>query len=239
MTTATAAKAEELAQAAFDLFCSRGIDRVNLDEIAAAAGVTKGSLYWHYASKKEVVLAACDLYYARWREQIGAATGDAETAYGKLEAAIAYSVRSCLLDEANRVFSTEIVALSLYDTEVRASWAGFLDETERFFLGLTHQAVGRGELHLRRRRSRRGPDARRHGRHQADGAVPAPDLRAPERAAHRPAADVAARHARISAPGLGHASGARRRLGGHELLDDRAGRRACGGADGARGGGAG
>ena len=146
MTTATAAKAEELAQAAFDLFCSRGIDRVNLDEIAAAAGVTKGSLYWHYASKKEVVLAACDLYYARWREQIGAATGDAETAYGKLEAAIAYSVRSCLLDEANRVFSTEIVALSLYDTEVRASWAGFLDETERFFLGLAHQAVGRGAL---------------------------------------------------------------------------------------------
>ncbi|HWK27774.1 MAG TPA: TetR/AcrR family transcriptional regulator [Solirubrobacter sp.] len=145
-TSDSSAKAEELAQAAFELFCSRGIDRVNLDEIAAAAGVTKGSLYWHYASKKAVVLAACDVYYARWREQITAATGGAESAYGKLEVAIAYSVRSCLLDEANRVFSTEIVALSLYDTEVRASWAGFLDETERFFLGLTHQAVGRGEL---------------------------------------------------------------------------------------------
>jgi len=144
--TATPAKAEELAQAAFELFCGRGIDRVNLDEIAAAAGVTKGSLYWHYSSKKEVVLAACDLYYARWREQIRAATDHAATAYGKLEAAIAYSVRSCLLDEANRVFSTEIVALSLYDLDVRASWAGFLDETERYFLGLTHQAVGRGEL---------------------------------------------------------------------------------------------
>lgn len=146
VATRAAAKAEELAQAAFDLFCDRGIDRVNLDEIAAAAGVTKGSLYWHYASKKEVVLAACDLYYARWREQIAAATGPAESAYDKLDAAIAYSVRSCLLDEANRVFSTEIVALALYDVEVRTSWAGFLDETERSFLGLTHQAVGSGEL---------------------------------------------------------------------------------------------
>ncbi|RIJ70187.1 TetR/AcrR family transcriptional regulator [Nakamurella silvestris] len=141
-----AGKGEELAQAAFTLFSTRGIDRVNLDEVAAAAGVTKGSLYWHYSSKKAVVLAACDLYYLRWRAQISAATDSCAGAYATLEAAVAYSVRSCLLDDANRVFSTEIVALSLYDTDVRASWAGFLDETQRYFLGLTHQAVGSGEL---------------------------------------------------------------------------------------------
>jgi len=139
-------KGEELAIAAFTLFSNRGIDRVNMDEIAAAAGVTKGSLYWHYSSKKEVILATCELYYAKWRTQITSAMDQADTAYGKLEAAIAHSVRSCLLDDNNRVFSTEIVALSLYDTDVRAGWAGFLEETERLFLGLTHRAVGRGEL---------------------------------------------------------------------------------------------
>jgi AcrR family transcriptional regulator len=139
-------KADELAQAAFALFCSRGIDGVNLDQIAAAAGVTKGSLYWHYSSKKDVILAACDLYYTRWREEMAAATGPAATVFGKLEAAIAYSVRSCLLNDANRVFSTEVIALSLYDSDLRASWAHFQDEVDRFFLGLTHQAVGNGEL---------------------------------------------------------------------------------------------
>jgi len=43
-----------LAAAAFDLFSQRGIARVRMDEIAAVAGVTKGSLYWHYQSKREV-----------------------------------------------------------------------------------------------------------------------------------------------------------------------------------------
>jgi AcrR family transcriptional regulator len=39
-----------LAECAFDLFAQRGIDRVRMDDIAARAGVTKGSLYWHYQS---------------------------------------------------------------------------------------------------------------------------------------------------------------------------------------------
>lgn len=146
VSTPTLAKADELALAAFTLFSTRGIAGVNMDQIAAGAGVTKGSLYWHYSSKKEVVLATCGLYYGQWRADIGQATASAALDVDKLRAAVEYSVRSCLLDDANRVFTTEIVALSLYDTEVRASWAGFLEETERYFLGMTHRAVGAGEL---------------------------------------------------------------------------------------------
>jgi hypothetical protein len=46
-----------LAEAAFALFSRRGIERVRMDDIAAAAGVTKGSLFWHYQSKSEVIHA--------------------------------------------------------------------------------------------------------------------------------------------------------------------------------------
>ena len=52
VATISSAKPDELAAAAFALFSTRGIAGVNMDEIAAGAGVTKGSLYWHYASKK-------------------------------------------------------------------------------------------------------------------------------------------------------------------------------------------
>jgi AcrR family transcriptional regulator len=43
---------KKLAKSAFVLFSQRGIRNVNLDEIAAHAGVTKGSLYWHYKTTK-------------------------------------------------------------------------------------------------------------------------------------------------------------------------------------------
>lgn len=140
------ARPEELARAALELFSSRGVDGVSMDDIAAGAGVTKGSLYWHYSSKREIVLAACAQYYQRWREDMTAAVDAADTAFGRLDAAVDLSVRNCLLDDRNRVFTTEIVAIALTDEEIRASWAAFLDETERLFLGLTHRAVGAEEL---------------------------------------------------------------------------------------------
>ena len=59
----------KLAKSAFELFASKGIRNVSLDEVAAHADVTKGSLYWHYKSKKEIVLAACDYYYRRWQQE--------------------------------------------------------------------------------------------------------------------------------------------------------------------------
>ncbi|CAN5599181.1 hypothetical protein BH10ACT7_BH10ACT7_18890 [soil metagenome] len=144
-TEALRAKPEELAIAALELFSQRSIDRVSMDDIATAAGVTKGSLYWHYTSKKDIILAACRSYYARWRVDITAARSESRP-LDQLTAAVTFSVHSCLFDRGNRVFTTEIVALSIVDSEVRASWASFLDETERLFLGLVHQAVGSGEL---------------------------------------------------------------------------------------------
>ncbi|MFZ9936222.1 MAG: TetR/AcrR family transcriptional regulator [Luteolibacter sp.] len=57
---------DKLAACAFALFSQRGIGRVRMDDIAGSAGVTKGSLYWHYRSKDEVIHAACRHYYQSW-----------------------------------------------------------------------------------------------------------------------------------------------------------------------------
>ena len=48
---------EGILQAAYKLFRRRGFFRVGVDEIAAAAGITKRSLYYHFKSK-DALLAA-------------------------------------------------------------------------------------------------------------------------------------------------------------------------------------
>ena len=53
---------ETLVSTALDLFVRRGIDGVSMDDIAQGAGVTKGSLYWHFDTKREVVFEAAALY---------------------------------------------------------------------------------------------------------------------------------------------------------------------------------
>src|SRR5271165_2504223 len=51
-------------KAAGEVFAERGYDRASLDDVAAAAGLTKGAVYSSFASKDE-------LFYALMRERIG------------------------------------------------------------------------------------------------------------------------------------------------------------------------
>jgi AcrR family transcriptional regulator len=136
----------KLAQSAFELFAQRGIKNVNLDEVAAHAGVTKGSLYWHYKSKKEVVLAACAYYYRRWQQRAHAEIARDSDPFGQLQRVLRFGVQSCLFDRDNRVFTTEVFALSLQDSEIRASWAQFYDTVRELIVGLVQAARAHGQI---------------------------------------------------------------------------------------------
>lgn len=46
--------------AARDVFLANGVTRTSLEQIAAAAGVTRGAIYWHFADKTELFYAMRD-----------------------------------------------------------------------------------------------------------------------------------------------------------------------------------
>lgn len=135
-----------LAESAFRLFCQQGIARVTMDDIAADAGVTKGSLYWHYRSKAEVIDAACRHYYDGWRARMGQVTARIPGASGKLEKAIRVSVKSCLIDAGHRTFTLELFTLSVHDASVRDGWRAFFDDVRAFYLALFLEAKEAGEI---------------------------------------------------------------------------------------------
>jgi AcrR family transcriptional regulator len=136
------------AKSAFDLFAERGLRHVNLDEIAAGAGVTKGSLYHHYGSKKEVILAACQYYYRSWQQRIQHEISPLPDPLERLRTALSSSVRTCVIERRNRVFTAEIFAMSLYDGDVRASWAQFYDTVRETYIGLVETARAAGRLEV-------------------------------------------------------------------------------------------
>jgi AcrR family transcriptional regulator len=129
-----------LAQSAFELFADNGFDNVNLDQIAGRVGVTKGSLYWHYKNKKELILAACQHYYRQWQEDVQAAIAPAADPSGRLQSALTFSVDSCIVDQRNRLFTTGIFMLMQEDADVRASWMQFYSCVREFYVGLVTAA---------------------------------------------------------------------------------------------------
>ena len=61
-----------LLQAGLAVFAERGIELATLDEVAEAAGFTKGAIYRHFPSKGAVLLALFEQYAAVARAGAGA-----------------------------------------------------------------------------------------------------------------------------------------------------------------------
>jgi len=134
-----------LAKNAFVLFGQRGFDNVTIDEIAAESGVTKGSFYSHYKSKREIVLAACQHYYRAYQQNAHREISALSDPLERLRAIVKMSVRTCVIDESTRVFTTEIFALSLKDEQVRAGWLQFYDSVRELYIGLLTAAKAAGQ----------------------------------------------------------------------------------------------
>jgi len=57
---------ERILGTAYELFSRRGVRAVGIDEVIERAGVAKATLYRHFHSKDELVLAFLDLREQRW-----------------------------------------------------------------------------------------------------------------------------------------------------------------------------
>jgi AcrR family transcriptional regulator len=57
---------QRILDTAYELFSRRGVRAVGVDEVIARAGVAKATLYRHFPSKTELLLAFLDLREQRW-----------------------------------------------------------------------------------------------------------------------------------------------------------------------------
>jgi AcrR family transcriptional regulator len=139
---ATNGMPERLAASALKLFSERGINAVSVDDIAADAKVTKGSLYWHYDSKDALIKAACTHYYRGYHRRINSELAHITNPVKRLERTLDAAVGTCLVDRKNRIFTTEIFNLAAHDEELRRSWQQFFDQVREFYVSLVKAATG-------------------------------------------------------------------------------------------------
>jgi len=135
-----------LAEAAYELFAENGMNDVTLDQVAARAGVTKGSLYCHYRSKHELIVAACNHYYRTYQVTVNALLTPLTDPIERLRSVLELSVRNCVVDRKSRVFTTDVWAMALQDEQIRAGWAQFYNTVRDMFVGLVTAADTAGAL---------------------------------------------------------------------------------------------
>lgn len=78
---------ELLVDAAEDVFARRGFTAATLDDIAAAAGYTRGAFYVHFKTKEDVFFAVSDRYWRRLFDKFAEALGNQQHHVGEHELA--------------------------------------------------------------------------------------------------------------------------------------------------------
>lgn len=131
-----------LLDAAERVFEHRGVAGTSLQEVAAAAGLTRGAVYWHFRDKADLFNAMMDRavlpFEAHWLE--GAAS-DAADPLSRLRELLFDILRQVAVDERLR----RVFTISTHKVE----YVGELNAIRERHLRVYHQALRRIEVLLR------------------------------------------------------------------------------------------
>ncbi len=86
---------ERILSAAMTVFAQKGWQKTSLDEVAAAAGMTKGAIYWHFRNKNDLFFALLDARLQR----------DTSPVQAEIQAAIAQGQQGEPMQAVTQLFS--------------------------------------------------------------------------------------------------------------------------------------
>lgn len=109
------ATAARVLEAARELFAARGFAAVGLDEVATHAGVTRGAVYHHYASKLGLFRAVHAWAQAEVADAIVRATAAVADPWEGLEIGCRAFLGACVREDLRRVLLLEAPAVLGWD----------------------------------------------------------------------------------------------------------------------------
>ena len=116
------ARPQELLAAALDLFVERGFAATRLEDVAALAGVSKGTLYLYFTNKEE-------LFKAVVRENVVPAIGEAESVIDGYQGHSVDLFRDIMLGWWQRIGDTKLAGI----TKLIMAESGNFPEVARFY----------------------------------------------------------------------------------------------------------
>jgi AcrR family transcriptional regulator len=114
---------DELLTAALQVFARRGYRQAGVDEIAAAAGYSKGALYWHFSGKEDLLLTLLEERIdAPTRELVALLESAPPDRDMSVEASAEFARRLTTQRDAV-LLENEYWSLAIRDPELRALYA--------------------------------------------------------------------------------------------------------------------
>jgi AcrR family transcriptional regulator len=131
-----------LLRAAADVFAERGYDGTRVVDIAAAAGVSNGALYAHFASKAELLVAALRVHGRRVLADLLAADPSRPVTDLLLQVGQSLPRRA----DARGYLAVEALVAARRDREVAGPMRDYMGERADWLAGLVQAGQAEGDL---------------------------------------------------------------------------------------------
>jgi AcrR family transcriptional regulator len=143
---------KQILDAALVMIAQKGYHGTTMDDIVKESKLSKGTLYWYFGSKKEIILALLERSLKNAITNIEAALVGQNTFSEQLHAIIAYAtnVIDCPPEEGSRtremLINTEFWRQAVIDPEVNAKLMEIYNWQTGLGQKLVSEAIARGEI---------------------------------------------------------------------------------------------
>ncbi len=135
---------EEIFEAALSCFNRNGYYQTAIDEIAAQAGISKGGIYHHFSSKKELIVELFRNRVNRYFEYLTAELDSRPDAASRLGMLVEKSGEIFMEHEPILRFCLDFVAMSSRDPDFRDEVAAMYRHRVATFAALIQQGIDTG-----------------------------------------------------------------------------------------------
>lgn len=146
MATSRSQRADQILQAALRLFAEKGLHESSMDELVVESGLSKGSLYWHFESKDEIVLAVLARLFDGELYHLEALVEAKDSAVDRLRALALLTVEELGSQESVLPILLEFYALAARRPQARQVIAEYLQRYRDLLNQIIVQGQERGEL---------------------------------------------------------------------------------------------
>lgn len=134
---------EAVLSAARALLATRGAAGVTMNKIVATSGVSKGGVYWHFASKDDILRALADETFASYLAAVDATLGGSGSASDQLRAVLLAAGRWA--GEADPP-PPEFLAMAAHDPVLGERTAAYFNAYRDRVAGILRRGVDAGEV---------------------------------------------------------------------------------------------
>jgi len=141
-----AARREQILQAAIICFSRKGYHLTTMDDIVKESGMSKGSLYWHFKGKKDILFAVMNWYLGQLTEEMKIAIQQIPTAEGKLKFIFEIFAESYISEDTLFSVFIDFYAETRHDEEVTAIFRQGLSPFLDYVTGIIQEGINSGEF---------------------------------------------------------------------------------------------